>query len=364
MADRGSARAKALGIELFSGRLSPAAAARTEKVKALMARLVGPDGPDAPKPEPSDPRPRIPERFFRLAMTAKHRAEAEKTATELVRRFIARDFAAIEPLAHEHVFVTWPSGQVVRHKRGTLVEALKSRGGDRVAAEPNRVKAYGMSELAAILPRGVTEAISAFFDAPNGVLVTMQLDDKRGIALNAAIMTSPDPKERWRAHNLPFAAVDDAARASVAPKIDEDESLVVADRIVRHFVLGHAQHVRSLRNLMVDRIFIGAEIADAEVLAKKAGEGPNAIERLETVFLGTDPVDPPRSLADLLKKRSQEAWRKPVEKLPMKVCRTRIAELDPERGRAAQSPPGEVVSLLLGLKEREALRWRFGGLFL
>lgn len=348
--------------DYFTGRLNPQIGARVQMIRELLAAVLGKvEMPGDPEPPPL---PRAP--FRRLAMTSLHRTAAETTARAVTDALLGRRFDALAPLLHNGVRVLWPDGRFRAHAREGLLEALAASEGAPQPGAASSVRTYAPAELRGVTPRGVTGAIDATFEANDWIAVALSVAGPRS-AVRVMVVTSRDEQERWRADSLLLPAGDEAANTGAAASADEEESLRVADRIVRHLILGHGAQLRTLRNQMVARLFVDDEIVEAEALAELAATGPHRLDALDWVFLGTEDADlesldrhaPGR--VDRLRRRSQEAWQRNLERQRLRVAVTRIGKLALPPGSV--TPEREVSCLLLGSEDRGVLRWRLGGVF-
>lgn len=343
------------GAQLLLGPDAPAQAARAEQIRAIVRTVIG-DPPPAVAAVAEDRRP-APKKLLSLQGNARARPKAEKLAHRILDALLNRTFDVAAAHLHPATWMLWPDGQLSKHDTPSLLEALdKSASGAAAPLIAGDPRSYNTSEMRGVFPRGVPEALEKMFDAQNMLVLTFVLEGRAGIAGTAMMVMSPDANGELRAHNLILPALDHAVRASAPASPSEDEAIRFADRIVRHFVLGHDRHLRALRNHFHDRILIGEELAGPERVVDLAAFGPDRFEAREIIFGGSS-LGALEDLAsvgalDRVKRKTKELWNKPLEKLQLKVVKTKIDAL-------------EALSIMIGVKEpaREVIRWRLAGLF-
>ncbi len=269
-------------------------------------------------------------KLFALRGTVRGRVEAVLAAAAVVEGFLSREPAAIKKHAHETLWVLWPDGKVQRHATDQLLEAWARSEGKAAPLIIEDKLSYNAGELRSVLPRGVPEAIERIFEVQNAIAVTMRLEARSGTAGHAQVMMSPGEDGKWRAHNLLFPAFDEAVRASTVPSNSDDDAVRFADRIVRHFLLGHDRQLKSLRNHFGERILLGEELVTPEKVVELAGKDGHRAEALDLVFGGARQV----SLQELgpngdrVKRRAQEYWKRAFEKLALKTIAVRAGDRD------------------------------------
>lgn len=354
-----------LALELFAGRLDEAWRSRAHRIQAVLTPILGAGG--AASGALPDRRSRRASRLSRMRTPERDRAPAERVTEAFLAALTARDFEALAPLAGPRLWVLWPSGELLRHEKDPLFVALSVRAGAPSRAVPKNLRPYGDAELRGLVARGVPESIDALFELTNPIAVTAELASGSGPPARVLLMTAQDQAGHWRVHNFPLAGVDDALRASVAPSADEDEPVRVADRVVRHFLLGHEKQVRALRNQLMDQVWVDGALVAAEALSAAAGAGPHRLDQADTVFLGTKRADPAAlkeraPLLQSLRRIAKEAWGRPLERLTTRIALSALATIDPVSQELRDRR--EAFTLLVRVDEQEgrAQRWRLAAL--
>lgn len=343
------------GLQLLLGPDSPAQAARAEQIRTIVRTVIG--DPFAPAPPLPDTRPAAAKKLFSLPGNARARPKVEKLAHRILDAFLNHTFELAAEHIHPVAWMLWPDGQLSKHDTPALFEALaKSSSGAAAPLIAGDVRSYNASEMRGVFPRGVPEALEKLIAAQNMLVVTYVLEGRAGIAGSAMMLMSPDGSGAMRAHNLILPAIDHAVRESAPASPSDDEAIRFADRIMRHYVLGHDRHLRALRNHFHDRILIGEELAGPERVVDLAAFGPERFDAREIIFGGST-LGALEDLAqygalDRVKRKTKELWNKPLEKLQLKVVKTKLDAT-------------EALSIMIGVKEspRDLVRWRLAGLF-
>lgn len=312
------------GQKLLSGAAGPTHAERAERIRAVVRTVVGEAPPSAPPlPELRSPAP---PKLFPLRGNARERVEAEKLASAALEGFLTRELAVVSKHAQPALWMLWPDGQLSKHATPTLLDALAKRDGKAAPIIQKQKRSYNASEMRSVLARGIPEGIEAMFGVQNALAVTIALEGKRGPAGTAMMIVSPDQYGDLKVHNVMLPSIDEAVRASAAPSLDsEDEAVRFADRIVRHFVLGHDRHLRALKNHFCEKVLMGEDVVDLEGVVERASFGAHRLDANDFIFGGSARgaiADMPG--IDRLKRRTKEIWGKPFEKLQLCVVETKI----------------------------------------
>ncbi len=339
---------------------------RSERLREALEPCLGTGPGDLPQikvePEPSH--------FPILRVPHKDRAALTEAATEVLDGVLATEFDRVEPHLAEYVTVYWPDGTLAQHASEPLIRYLEAQ--ERIAAPVilRDVRTYLPGELRSVLPAGRAEVISAASPAPGAIAVTAQLDSPKGSRGRAMVFAAPDSTGRWRIQTLPLPSPDDVVLSSVKASGSEDEAIRVADRVVRHWMLGRRTQLRAMRNHIMNNVWLGGELITAEQMS----EDFNPAQRCDDmVFLGTtkhgrteatDRVGPEAARA--IERQSKAAWRKPWDRLKPAWTETKVAFWDPESKSAVE--PFLVRCLLIGVDDVDArdevrTRWRLAGLF-
>lgn len=302
--------------------------ARGEQIRAIVRAVVGSDAPLTP----ALPDPKISEKakLFPLRGDPRARGEAVQAAAAVLEGFLSRQPAAIEKHAHAQLWMMWPDGKIARHETPALLEAVeKSEGKDAPLIIEDKLS-YNAGELRSVLPRGVPEAIERMLGISNAIAVTMKLESRSGPAGYAMVLLSPGEDGKMRAHNLLLPSIDVAVRANTVPSNSDDDAVRFADRIVRHFVLGHDRQLKSLRNHFGERVVFGEEVLAPEKIVELAGKDAHRADALDVVFGGARLVklEELGPNGDRVKRRAQEYWKRPYEKLILKAIAVRAGERD------------------------------------
>jgi hypothetical protein len=333
---------------------------RAMRVRRMLNVLIGPEPP--PKEAIEEKRVRA-SPFGSARTSALYRTDAAEIARRLTDAFARRAFEELERMLHSATWMLWPTGELMRHKRGPLLSALRMRTGQPITLRIEDVASYGPADLRTILPRNYSVGAMQPFEGAQGILVALTMHSGIAPIARVSILLSPDTRGTWRAHNLPLPAIDDAYRVSAAPNAEEEEWLRVGDRAVRHAMLGHAEQLRAMRNQMMDKILIGDALEDAEKLPRLiAPLGANA-SACELVFLGTEQTETDRFVRAMSKK-AEDVWGQPLIQSAMRATLTRIADLDPER--LSTKNAREALAFLIAVRDQPELspRWRLGALLL
>lgn len=358
-----------LAQALFSGRAGGPWQTRSARVRGIASLVFGgertaPDGlPHVPPPVIAPPPS--------LHGLSRHRGPAAASARALAHALVSGEFPRLARLLHDHVWVLWTDGALRRHRRADLVPFLSKLPGRpplRVLLE--EVRSYTDGELRSTLVRGVPDAIAALSRASDGITIMFSLETPAASLGRVMVMMSLDREGEWRAHNLLLPAADDAHVAGAPPVAPEDGPASVADRIVRHFVLGHRPHLRALRGRMMKQIWVAGGFAEPAGFEALAGGDRGAAFPAESVFLGTTAIafsdllaSTARGAIDRIRRQAQEVWGRTFDRWTPRAATTRVAALEPATLRAT-AEVREIVTVLLGVRDGRLgePRWRLGAI--
>jgi len=307
-------------------------------------------------------------------MRVAHRARLAllDAAQEVLDGLLAKEPERLEPHLSERVTVLWADGSLAVHPRGPLIEALEAAPGEAAPVILRDVRAYLPGELRSVRPRGELEALAAACEAPS-VAVTAALDSRRGRRGRAMVWASLEGPDRWRIHTLALPSPDDVVVESKRASAAEDEAVRVADRVVRHWLLGHASQLKAMRNHMMANVWLAQTLGTAEALIQAREQRTLDADATWRVFLGTQlarPAHPKDWLgveaARDLERKAKEAWKRPWSRLRPKWTETTVGIWDPDARAATRT--SKVRCLLLAqddvdAREEVSERWRLAALF-
>jgi hypothetical protein len=259
---------------------------------------------------------------------------------------------------------------VLHHPRRALLDELEKRTGRASAIRGNAPQSYTFAELRNVLARGVTEGLDVLLRLRTSLAVTFELAGAQGPEGRGLFSMSQDREGRWRARNLLLAAPDDAFMASRTIQNEED-TIRIADQVIRRVVLGHAAAVRASRHLMMEELWVRDRRMKPDELARVVGEGPHRLPSAQTVFLGTRllPVKAaerfaPRGVIQDMRARAPDLYGKPLASFDPALVVVEIGLLDPASGKIAPNQEAGALVLKTPDKASGALRSRIAGLFL
>lgn len=339
---------------------------RSQRLREALEPCLGSGPGDLPQIAVDQEPPGFPT----LRVAHKDRAALTEAATEVLDGVLATEFDRVEPHLAEYVTVYWPDGTLAQHASEPLIRYLEAQ--ERIAAPVilRDVRTYLPGELRSVLPAGRAEVIAAASPLPGAVAITAQLDGRKGSRGRALVYAAPDSSGRWRIQTLPMPSPDDVVLSSVKNSGSEDEAIRVADRVVRHWMLGHRQQLRAMRNHVMNNVWLAGELMSAEQMSEDfmPAEGCD-----DMVFLGTTKHGRTEATervgaeaARAIEQQSKAAWKKPWDRLKPAWTDTKVALWDPESKSAVA--PFLVRCLLIGVDDVDAreevkTRWRLAGLF-
>lgn len=354
-----------------------------EALREALGDIQGPLGPRSanlrealspclgPRPELATlPPPEAASPFVSLRVTHKHRAALCDAAMEVFDGVLAAEFDRVAPHLGEVVTVLWPDGTLARHPAPALVEHLLAEDRPAAPVVVRDLRTYLPGELRSVLPQGLAEQLAAVSPASGAVAVTAQLDSRRGARGRALLYALPED-QGWRVLSLLLPSPDDVVVAGKKPSAAEHEAVRVADRVVRHWLLGHASQLDALRNHLMDQIWLGSAPCEAERLrAELPAEPPLAswLVFLGTQLLGEKGADRVLGPAEgrRIEQEAKALWRRPWSRLRPAWTATKVGVWDPNTRSVQQ--PFEVRCLLMQVDDVDArdevtARWRLAGLF-
>lgn len=340
---------------------------RAQRFLALARSLFGDEGPTA-EAFPAASMAHFPP----LVPSARHRAEAEAAAQDVVRSFVSLDLARLGPLLAGRVFMLWPDGTLAWHDPQVLLDALASRKREGVKAMFGEAAVYPWALLRSELPAPIGPALEQTLGIAGTIVYAASLASPKGPLGRVMVPVGLD-RDGWRARTLPIPAVDTAVAASRPASLEEEDWIRFADKLVRPILLHGAGLLRSLRNHMMDRICLDGEAMETEVLIGKLEAATPPADRLDLAFLGTrteklDGLDDAvgRPVVKDLTRRAEALWRRSFDALRPKVAVTELGLLGPKSQKP--KPCGRVVSLMVRRIERdqrneERTHWRLAALW-
>ena len=346
--------------------LTEASRTRSAWFTALVRKLFGDAAPSAPGVDIEDRATWPPVR-----MGARHHASVEEAARAVVDGFLSLFLERAAPHLADEVWMVWGDGSLRCHPWMKLIQALGARKGTSVFGVPREVRTYAWAELRAQVPRPAAVMLDACIGLPGTMVCTMNLETVRDPIPRVMIAMAP-AHNGWRALNLPMPSVDSAVVAS-KPSFDDEEWLRFADKISRQFLLHNGNQLRSLRNHMMDRIFVGDDATVTEQLFEQVDHKDPPADRLDTAFLGSkeEPLErldelTGRTLKRELERKAKDLWHGTFEELRPKLVTTQLALLDPKT--QAPQPSGRAVTMMVRCVERDPRgvdfeTWRVAGLW-
>jgi hypothetical protein len=346
--------------------LSEAGRVRAEWFTAFVRKLFGDAAPSAPAVEIEDRATWPP-----LRMSGRHHASVEESARAVCEGFITLNLEKAAPHLFDEVWMVWGDGSLRCHPWMHLIQNLAVRKAKPAWAVARDVRTYAWAELRANIPRPAAVMLDACIGLPGAMICAMKLETTRDPVGRIMIAMAP-VAHGWRALNLPFPSIDTAFMESRAGLIDE-EWLRIPDKVVRQFLLHNGNQLRSLRNHMMDRIFVGEAPIEPEAMIENLDRKDPPAERLDLVFLETteerfEKIDEltGRSLKRTIEMKAKELWRRPLDELRPKLAVTQLAQLEPSTQKPA--PSGRTVTMSVRCLERdktnvEMERWRVAGIW-
>ncbi len=302
------------------------------------------------------------------------RLKAEKSAVQTVCGLLQRKLERMESLLTPSVYAYWVDGSNGWNDRKTLLEHLQSREGSAVNVRPRKVVSYTWNEMRLLFPRGVPEAIDRSLGIKKGMLITMALEEvgEAQTSLGRIALGMHFEHGSPKASSLLFPGVDQAQAAGARPSFSEEEAVRIGDKLGRHWLLGHADPLRSLRNHMMHRLFHqGEPRATEEVPAKFAGDRKPKHAAMDLIFQRPELVGTrglPEALGKVMfqkiSKASKKLWFRDLETFRPQLVRQRTS-----LWRGSEAPEGPTLQLLfLRVVEQkptglDAETWRLAGLF-
>ncbi len=291
-------------------------------------------------------------------------------AMEVFDGVLAAEFDRVTPHLGEVVTVLWPDGSLAQHPRAELCEALEAEDRPAAPVVVRDLRVYSLGELRSVLCQGLTALLAAASPLPGCIVVTAQLDRRRGTKGRALLFAAPHDTG-WKILSLPLPSPDDVVTASKKTSASEDEAIRVADRVVRHWMQGHGGQLEAMRNHLTHKLWLGTTVLPAEALRTSLPTaGP---EQSWLVFRGTKKLSATNitdvldaDLAKLVEREAKASWDRPWPRLRTAWTSTEVGIWDPTRREPTQLT--SVRSLLLRAEDRDArdevsVRWRLAGLF-
>lgn len=305
-----------------------------------------------------------------LRMNHRHRAALLDAAMEVFDGVLAAEFDRVTPHLSEVVTVLWPDGRLAQHPGAALREVLESEDRPAAPVVVRDLRIYSLGELRSVLCHGLAPLLCAASPEPGAVVVTAQLDRRRGTKARALIFAAPRDAG-WKILSLPLPSPDDVVAASKKTSASEDEAIRVADRVVRHWMQGHGGQLEAMRNHLTHKVWLGTTVLPAEAL--RTSLPPAGPEQSWLVFRGTqklsatqpaDVLDP--AFAKTVEQQAKATWDRPWPRLRPAWTSTEVAIWDPTTREPTQRT--SVRCLLLRAEDRDArdevsVRWRLAGLF-
>lgn len=342
--------------------------ARGARLCSVLELCLGPRPAGLAALDPPEP----PGALRPLRIGPRDRAALHEAVQEVLDGLLAREVERIEPHLDARIATLWPDATLAVHDREALLAAIDAHRGEAAPVVLRDVRSYTLGELRGVRPRGEAERLAAAAEAPL-VAVTAGLDSRRGRLGRALVWAAPGDDGRWRVQTLALPSPDDVVTAGRRASAHEDEAVRVADKVVRHWALGHAAQLRSSRNHLMAKLWLDGELLSAEALVQARMQRATPDASSWWVFGGsraaprTSPTEAlGADLAREVERRAKEAWKRPWPRLRAQWVRTELGQWDPER-RAVQRPR-VVQSLLLAQEDVDARderteRWRLAGLF-
>lgn len=277
---------------------------------------------------------------------------------------------ALAPFLAPVVWVQWPDGAVLAHAREALLPALQQRFAKEAPAIPMDGRLYDLAELRSGVAESVIDAFDANFHLQGRAILTARLDGPR-LQLDRATLLLEPHEGRGLLASLPLVALDEAWVASTSTQGADDEALRVAERAVRHHLLGHGGQLRSLRNQCLRRIFLGEELIEAEEWPPLAAARCELSQAADLAFLGARRGPPLKEALGVARLRSLEqkakaAWQRPLDHFRPRLVLVKVGRFDPESRTVVQE---REIPVLLGreldrdVRGVETERWRIAALW-
>lgn len=340
---------------------------RGSQLREILRTCMGDRPENLPALAPPAPAPSL--RTVRI--THRARQALLDAAQEVLDGLLAKEPERLEPHLAPRVTTLWADGALCVHERAPLIQALEAAPGDAAPVILRDARTYLPGELRSVRPRGEAELLSAATEHAS-VAVTVALDSRRGRRGRAMVWAALDG-DRWQIHTLALPSPDDVVAVGKRTSAAEDEAVRVADRIVRHWMLGHASQLKAMRNHMMGHVWVEHGLNTAEALVAQRSERSLPPEATWLVFLGTEvqrDANPKAVLAPNhardLERRAKEAFKRPWDRLKPRWTKTEVGLWNAEARAVADH--AEVISLLLANEDRDARgevreRWRLAGLF-
>lgn len=355
--------AAALGEAIARGLQAPFQV-RAERIQRLMGHLFGPAAPSIPSAPFKRPGRRA------LRSLARDRRRLSQEALDTLEALLTGRLEALEPRLCEVVIVHWADGSIRAHPRAELLSALKQNFQKEAPAIPVDGRLYDHAELRAGVPEALADGLDAYLGLSGRGIVTARLDGPRLQLDRIALLVEPT-EDGTRLASLPLVALDEAWVAGQSAQGDEDEGHRIADRAVRHQLLGHGAQLRSLRNQCLRRIFLDDELLEAEEWPPLAAARCDLVEAADRVLLG---VRRGPSLKDglgltrvrMLEQKANQAWQHPLDSFRPRLALVKIGRWDPHGRQVADE---REIPVLLGrqidrdVRGVETERWRLAGLW-
>jgi hypothetical protein len=347
--------------------LTDAGRMRSAWFTALVRKLFGDAPPSAPGVDIEDRATWPPVR-----MGARHHASIEEAARAVIDGFLGLHLQRAANHLNDEVWMLWGDGTLRCHPWMKLIQALDARKGTSVFGVPREIRTYAWAELRAHVPRPAAVMLDMCIGLPGTMVCTMNLETVRDPIPRVMIALAP-AQDGWRALNFPLPSIDTAVSLSKV-SLDEEEWLRFADKIARQYLLHNGNQLRSLRNHMKDRVFIGDAAMVTEQWFEQLDQKDPPADRLETVFLGPkeepfDAIDQltGRALERDLERKAKDLWHGTFEELRPKLVCSEIGVLDPKT-QSVQAASSRVVTMMVRCVERdprgvEVETWRVAGVW-
>jgi hypothetical protein len=353
----------ALGEAIAQG-TQPPFQRRAERIQRLMAHLFGPGGPSIASVSPSA-LARAPLRTW-----SKDRRRLNKDGMDALEALLTGRLDLLAGHLSPVVWVHWPDGSILAHEREVLLPALQQRFVKEAPAIPMDGRIYDTAELRSGTAEGVIDALDALFHLQGRGILTARLDGPR-LQLDRVTLLLEPHEGRGLLASLPLVALDEAWVASTSAQAEDDEALRVAERAVRHHLLGHGSQLRSLRNQCLRRIFLSDELLEAEEWPPLAAARCDLAQAADTVFLGArrgptlkEGLGTPRLRG--LEQKAKAAWQRPLDHFRPRLVLVKIGRFDPESRAVVEE---REIPVVLGrevdrdVRGVETERWRLAALW-